>query len=278
MSAPLVRRTGAPPVRPLSVLQVRRVSFSYPGAPAVLRDVSLALERGSITALLGPNGVGKTTLLDLCLGWLEPSSGDVLLDGTSIGAMGRSERGRRLGLVPQRENVRFDFRVLDYVLLGRAPHLRALQTPGPRDREIAAEAMRTCGIAALAARSITTLSGGEYQLMLIARSLAQEPSVLLLDEPGSHLDPGRRLLVMRTLKALARRGIAVLFTSHDPQGAAAAADTIYMMKGGRIRSSGAPRAVLSAAALRDVYGVPFSVRWSGGRFSCSFETVRGPGA
>jgi iron complex transport system ATP-binding protein len=262
----------------MSLLEVRSVSFSYPGGPRVLRDVSLTVEGGSIGALLGPNGVGKSTLLDLCLGWQNPGRGEVLLDGKSVGTLGRSERGRLLSLVPQRENVRFDFSVLDYVLLGRAPHLGPLQTPRERDRVIAREALGAAGIAALAARSITTLSGGEYQLMLIARSLAQEPAVLLMDEPASHLDPGHRLRVMRAMRSLAGRGIAILLTSHDPQAAAAVADTINLMKGGRIFSAGVPRTVLTAAGLRAVYGVPFTVRWSAGRFSCSFEAVRRPGA
>jgi iron complex transport system ATP-binding protein len=260
----------------MTLLEVRGVSFSYPGGPLVLRDVSLAVERGSIGALLGPNGVGKSTLLDLCLGWRDPDLGEVLLGGSHVRELGRSERGRLLSLVPQRENVRFDFSVLDYVLLGRAPHLAPLQSPGAHDRSVAREALKAAGIPGLAGRSITTLSGGEYQLMLIARSLAQEPAVLLMDEPGSHLDPGHRLRVMRTMRSLAGGGIAVLLTSHDPQGAAAVADTIHLMKGGRIVRSGSPRTVLTAAALRDVYGVPFRVRWSAGRFSCSFETVMRP--
>jgi iron complex transport system ATP-binding protein len=255
----------------VSILEVRGIRFSWPGSPPVLRGVSLRLERGTVAAVLGPNGVGKSTLLDLCLGWQEPEAGEVLLEGAPVGRLSRADRGRRLSLVPQRENVRFDFLVMDYVLLGRAPHLRPLQVPGTVDRRIARKALSAVGIAGLADRSITTLSGGEYQLMLIARSLAQEPAVLLLDEPGSHLDPGHRLLIMRTLRRLARRGISVLLTSHDPQGAAAVADTVHLMKAGRIRFSGTPRAVLTASRLRAVYGVPFTVRWTRGRFTCAFE-------
>jgi iron complex transport system ATP-binding protein len=254
------------------MLEVRGLSYAYPGRSApVLREASLTIDRGEIAALLGPNGAGKTTLLDLCLGWKRPASGAVLLRGTPVDRMGRAERGRLLSLVPQRENVRFDFRVLDYVLLGRAPHLRPLQAPGRADRDIALRALATAGIADLADRPVTTLSGGEYQLTLIARSLAQEPSVLLLDEPGSHLDPRHRLSVMHTLRRLARLGIAVLLTSHDPQGAAAVADTIHLVRAGRIRFSGPPRTVLTEPRLRVVYGVPFRVRWSGRRFTCSFE-------
>jgi iron complex transport system ATP-binding protein len=256
----------------MSILETRRLRFSYRDGAPVLRGVSLRLEEGSIAAVLGPNGAGKSTLLDLCLGWRSPDVGEVLLDGVRVEEMSRAERGRRLSLVPQRENVRFDFRVLDYVLLGRAPRLRALGAPGDHDRAVAREAMTAVGIRHLAERSITTLSGGEYQLMLIARSLAQEPAVLLLDEPGSHLDPRHQQGILRVLRSLTARGTSILLTSHSPQSAAAVADTIHLMKAGRLLYSGRPREVLTAAALRAVYGVPFEVRWARGRFSCSFES------
>jgi len=167
-----------------------------------------------------------------------------------------------MSLVPQRENVRFDFSVTDYVLLGRSPHLPPLGAPGPGDRTIAREALRTVGLAGFAGRSIVTLSGGEYQLMLIARSLAQQATVLLLDEPASQLDPAHRRRVTALLRRLADRGMTVVYTSHDPQAAAAAADTVHLLHRGRFAFSGPPRRTLTAAALRAVYGVPFSVAWT----------------
>ncbi len=257
----------------MSALEARGVRFAYSGGPMIIRGVSLQLEKGTVAAILGPNGAGKSTLLDLCLGWLKPASGEVLLGGVNVQEMSRAERGRSLSLVPQRENVRFDFPVLDYVLLGRAPRLRPLGAPGERDVAVARQALRAVGIPHLAERSITTLSGGEYQLMLIARSLAQEPAVLLLDEPGSHLDPRHQRGILRVLRTLAAMGTSVLMTSHNPQSAAAVADTIHLMKSGRIAYAGRPREVLTAAALRAVYGVPFDVRWTRGRFSCSFESA-----
>ena len=259
----------------MSILEVKRIVFSFGTEKPVLRGLSLQLERGQVAAILGPNGAGKSTLLDICLGWKKPSEGMVLLDGRSLDDWSRAERGRRMSLVPQRENLRFDFTVMDYVLLGRAPHLGPLEAPGRADKTIARDALRAAGIAKLADRSIAALSGGEYQLMLIARSLAQQASLLLLDEPASQLDPAHQLRVMRLLRKLSRRGIAVLFTSHSPPAAAAFADTIHLLKGGRFRVSGAPRQALTAERLRDLYGVRFTVRWSRSGFSCSpVETKR----
>jgi iron complex transport system ATP-binding protein len=257
----------------MSILEVRRAGFAYPGARPVLNGLSFALEEGTIAAILGPNGAGKSTLLDICLGWKLPEQGAVLIAGKPLGDWSRGERGRMMSLVPQRENVRFDFTVTEYVLLGRAPHLRSLEGPGTRDRTIAREALFAAGLAGLENRSVTTLSGGEYQLMLIARSLTQQPSLLLLDEPASQLDPGHQLHVMRLLKKLSRQGIAVLFTSHSPQTAAFVADTIHLLKGGRFLFSGTPREALTEKNLQAVYGVPFKVRWNRGVFSCTWDGV-----
>jgi iron complex transport system ATP-binding protein len=247
-----------------AILELREVSFRYPSAPRpVLRRLSLRLQEGSVAAVLGPNGAGKSTLLDLCLGWRAPSSGEVLLAGRPLASLGRRERGRLVSLVPQQENVRFDFSVLDYVMLGRAPHLDPLSTPGDRDRAAAREALRATGMQRFAHRPITTLSGGEYQLMLLARSLAQEPAVLLLDEPAAQLDPANQLRVARLLRELAGRGIAVLYTSHNPQAAAQSADVIHLLHYGALRASGPPRQVLSERTLREVYGVAVQISWRG---------------
>jgi iron complex transport system ATP-binding protein len=253
----------------MSMVNLRGVAFSYRRGAPVLKGITLKLERGEVAAVLGPNGAGKTTLLDICLGWKTPSAGTVLLADRPVRNLTPAERGRTVSLVPQRENVRFDFTVAEYVLLGRAPHLPPLAAPGRHDRLVAAAALREAGIARLAERSIAGLSGGEYQLMLIARSLAQQAEILLLDEPASQLDPAHQVRVLRLVRALSRKGICVLFTSHSPQAAATVADTVHLLRGGRFVAAGAPRAVLSAATLEKLYGVPFSVRWTKGVFSCS---------
>ena len=256
----------------MSLLTLHGVSFAHPGGRNVLRGLSLRVEEGSIAAILGPNGSGKTTLLDICLGWKRPARGEVILKGRQLGQWSRRERGMLISLVPQRENVRFDFTVAEYVLLGRAPHLGPLESPGRADERIVRGALEAAGIARLSGRSIATLSGGEYQLMLIARSLAQEPALLLLDEPASQLDPANQLAVIRLLAKLRARGITVLYTSHNPQSAAIAADCIHMLRNGRFAVSGPPRKVLTAENLSRVYGVPFRVKWDGALPHVQWET------
>ncbi len=257
-------RRALPPVQPRpALLEVRGATASLPGTGVVLRGVSLVVEPGELAAVLGPNGAGKTTLLDACLGWRRLDRGEVLLKGRPLAGMSRRERGRMLTLVPQREAVRFSFSVEEYVVLGRAPHLPPLRGPGAADFEVVHEALAAAGIAHLAGRSITGLSGGEWQLVLIARSLAQQPALLLLDEPATHLDPAHQRLVIRLMERLAHRGIGILFTSHDPQTTASVADTVHLLKRGRIRAAGPPRTVLTAKALAAVYGVPFTVAWNG---------------
>ncbi len=194
---------------------------------------------GTVTAVLGPNGAGKTTLLDVCLGWRRPDRGTVLLAGGRSRRGAAGEQARTMSLVPQRENVRFDFSVTDYVLLGRSPHLPTLGAPGPADLAIAREALRTAGIAGLAERSIATLSGGEYQLMLIARSLAQQlDGCCCSTSPRASSIPRTAQRVTALLRRLADRGMTVVYTSHDPQAAAAAADTVHLLREGQVRLLG----------------------------------------
>jgi iron complex transport system ATP-binding protein len=241
------------------------VAYAYPGGPPVLDGVDLELRAGEVTALLGPNGTGKTTLLRLALGLLAADAGQVLLGERAIATLGRREIARRIGLVPQRERVIFPFSVLDYVLLGRAAFLRPFDQPGPADLDAARDALEWLGAGALADREVTTLSGGEQQLAMIARTLAQDPAALLLDEPGAHLDLANRARVHLTLRRLAAAGRAVLYTTHDPGSAALAADRVVMLGGGRIVADGPPLDVLSAPLLSRVYGVDVRVEMIDGR-------------
>jgi iron complex transport system ATP-binding protein len=250
----------------VELLQIEEVSYRYrQDAPLVLREVSLQLEQGASVALLGPNGAGKSTLLDLCLGWKRPEAGRVLLAGREMQHYSRREMGAWISLVPQNERVRFDYTVLEYLLLGRTPYLGQLEMPGGPDVQVARDALATVGIPELSERPVTALSGGEHQLMMIARALVQEPRILVLDEPTSQLDPGNRLRIVRLLHTLREGGSTLLFTTHDPNLAAECASHAVLIKEGRILKAGPEAEVLTGPALSELYSITMEVRRMAGR-------------
>lgn len=245
---------------------LEKVAFRYADAgPWVLRDLSFTLPTGKITAILGPNGAGKSTLLHLLLGLLTPQQGHVRLFGRPLAAYPPSQRGRWVAWVPQKEHLTFAFTVREYVLLGRTPHLGWFALPRAEDMARVEEVLAQLGLRALAARSIHDLSGGEVQLMLIARALAQESPVLLLDEPTAHLDPGNRARVLAYLKALAAQGRTLVFTTHEPQAAAQVAHQVLLLREGRLLFAGSPEQALTPERLSALYGIPFEVHRCQGR-------------
>jgi iron complex transport system ATP-binding protein len=254
-------------------LTFQGLRYRYGAGPEALRDLGAEIAPGEVTAILGPNGAGKTTLLHLALGWLTPLSGRVLLDGAPISEMSRRELGKTLALVPQSERIPFEFSVLDYVLLGRAPHLEPLASPGKADVAVARTAIERVGIAALANRDITALSGGERQLATIARALAQEPRVLLLDEPTAHLDLANKARVTGLVKSLAQNGMTVILTTHEPDVASGAATRLLLMRQGQLLEAGALETLFNSASLSRTYGIPVAVRLVDGRLVALWETL-----
>jgi len=238
-------------------LEFEDVSYTYPsGRKPALQSFNLHIPAGSITAILGPNGAGKTTFLSLVLGWLKPQSGAILAGGKPLASYSRREMGQRMALVPQREQVTFDYSILEYVLLGRAPYLMPLEMPDDSDCRIAAEAMAMAALSGWEERSITTLSGGELQLVLIARALVQQPEILLLDEPGSHLDLGNLSQLIKILRAQNESGVTVLFSTHDPNFAARLADDLVLMQAGRLIDHGPNSKMLTEEKLSGLYNTP----------------------
>ena len=242
-----------------SCIAIDTISFSYPGR-AILEDISFRVNCSEAIAILGRNGTGKTTLLHLVLGWLHPENGVIRLDDAPLNSYSRRELGKTLSLVPQAELVSFDYTVLEYVLLGRAPHLASTQAPGSRDIAVAEEAIRRVGIGELRNRSAARLSGGELQLVLLARSLAQEPRLLLLDEPSSHLDISNKARLLTILRQLKREGVSLLFSTHDPDFAAALADRVILVHDRNVIAVGTPEETLTQENLSYLYGVPVTVR------------------
>lgn len=246
---------------PGQALAFTGVSFTYPGGDhEVSRSLDLTIEPGTVTAILGPNGAGKTTLLHLALGWLEPQAGRITLGGRPLGDWGRRELGREMALVPQREHSAFEHTVLDMVLLGRTPHLGPLEMPGEADLAVACRAMARCGLGSYETRRVNCLSGGEQQLVLLARALAQEPRLLLMDEPFSHLDIANKSRLLRVMHALVDKGVTIVLTVHEPEIAAAIATHVVLMREGQIHRLGRLAEVMTSTALSETYGIPVEVR------------------
>jgi len=235
--------------------------FAYsPAGDPVIKNLSLTVEENTITAILGPNGSGKTTLIYLALGWLKPSAGQIKLAGKPLQTYTRRELGQWLGLVPQNEHIPFEFSLLEYVVLGRSPHLKPLEMPGDNDCQIAMQALQRVGMSDLCNRSITSLSGGEQQLVTVARALAQQPRFLLLDEPTAHLDLNNKIRLITLLGELAASGVTVLLTTHEPEVAAAIGTHLVLMRDGIVLHSGILNNILTSEALSETYRLPVRVR------------------
>ena len=233
-------------------IEGRDLTIGYPDR-TVGRGLDVALSTGEVLALLGPNGGGKTTLLKTLLGLLKPKAGEVLLGGKPLDNYSISERARVVAYVPQVHISTFAFTVETVVLMGRTAHGSLFSRPSGQDRAVAQAALERFGIAALANRPYTMISGGERQLVLLARALAQEPQFIVLDEPTASLDFGNQGKVMREIRALAKSGHGVLFTTHDPNHALRAADRAYLLREGARIADGPVATVLNREQLEALY-------------------------
>jgi iron complex transport system ATP-binding protein len=243
-------------------LELRNITKRVEGETHI-DGVSLTLDRGSLNVLLGPTLAGKTTLLRCLSMALVPQRGPITLNGKSVTAWSRGKIARFFGVVPQSPSISFPFSVLDVVMMGRTPHLRRFQQEGQSDYEIAREAMRLTSVEALYGRPVSELSGGEVQRVVIARALAQQPHVLLLDEPTSQLDINHQMEVMHLVRTLARKkGIIVIIISHDLNLSMRYCDKLLLLSEGRVYEHGPPEAVVTEASLEKVYGVAATVAYN----------------
>lgn len=218
----------------------------------ILKGIDLEIGDRELVGVIGPNGSGKSTLLKCIYRVLKPSGGAVYLDGKELDSYAYKESARRLAVVAQHNYYNFEFCVQDVVLMGRAPHKRALDRDNAEDYKIVAEALETVGMAGFAQRSFSTLSGGEQQRVILARALAQQTPCLILDEPTNHLDIKYQLQLMDLVRGLDRTVIAAV---HDLNIAAMYCDRLYAVKGGRILGTGSPRELLTPDFIREVYEV-----------------------
>jgi iron complex transport system ATP-binding protein len=249
-----------------ALLRFPGISFKYPAAPhPVMERFSLDIAPGTATAILGPNGAGKTTLLHLALGWLRPRGGKIELEGRPLTDYSRRELGRMMALVPQSERTPFEYSLLEFVLLGRAPYMEPLGMPKDEDYEKAEEALLRVGMNEMQHRSIQNLSGGERQLVLVARALAQQPRLLLLDEPTTHLDLRNKGILLALLRQLLRAGVTIVFTTHEPEVAAALATHLVLMREGQVLESGRLDEVFTGESLSLLYQHPVEVASISGR-------------
>jgi iron complex transport system ATP-binding protein len=235
-------------------LRLEAAAFGYPGL-AVFDDLSLEVLPGELLCLLGPNGCGKTTLLRCLGGALHLQRGRALLDGVDLSSLAVDAIARRIGFVFQEHTPPFPFPVIEVVRMGRAPHLGFLSAPSARDTRIAEDALEMVGMLHVRDKPYTQLSGGERQLVLIARTLAQQPAVILLDEPTSHLDFHNEALVLAIVARLAAQGLAVVMTTHRPDHALVYATRVALMRDGHFLAVGPPPEVMSEEQLRELYGI-----------------------
>jgi iron complex transport system ATP-binding protein len=240
------------------MLEVNDLAFGFPGR-TIGRGVSFGVAAGEVLCVLGPNGGGKTTLFRTVLGLLAPHNGTVTLEKQNLQDLSRSEIARRAGYVPQGHTAYFAYTVREFVLMGRTAHFGAFSSPSPRDVAVAEKSLASLGIGHLADQPVTEVSGGERQLALVARALAQEPKLLVLDEPTASLDFGNQVRVLERIGALAASGIAILFSSHEPDHAFLCAQRALLLGEGRVLEVGAPREVIRADTLQRLYGVSVQV-------------------
>lgn len=238
-----------------ATISVKSLRFSY-GLGFALQDISLTVDRGNVTVLLGPNGCGKTTLLKCMNALLTPEGGEVEINGRDIFSMGRGELARLVGFVPQAHTPSFPYTVADVVLMGRVSCMGIFQQPSVVDYAKTESAIDLVGLTSLKDRPYTQISGGERQLALIARAIAQEPAALLLDEPTAHLDFKNQFMVLKMVRKVAsERGMAVVMSIHDPNQALLFSDTVALISSGKMVSMGKPEEVISSESLKQIYGI-----------------------
>lgn len=238
----------------MAELSIEALSTGY-GQRLVGQDLSFDVRAGEVTCLLGANGCGKTTLLKTLLGLLPPLAGHIYIGQKSLSQIKPKALAKSLGYVPQAHQDLFPYTVLEMVLMGRTAHLAWSSTPSKQDGEIALACLAQLGIEYLASRQYTQLSGGERQMVLIARALAQQPEVLIMDEPTASLDFGNQIRVLAMIEQLKADGLAILLTTHQPEHAHQVADRVVLLHQGTILAYGKKEACLTAAHLARLYGL-----------------------
>jgi iron complex transport system ATP-binding protein len=235
-------------------MEVQEISCGYDGSP-VLTELSFAVHTGETVSILGPNGVGKTTLFKALLGFIKLDQGAICLDGQSVAGWSRSRLAKLIGYVPQSHTPPFPFTVLEVVMMGRTAHLGLFSSPSKADARQAAQVLEQLGISYLEQRNYTEISGGERQMVLIARAMTQEPQFLIMDEPTAHLDYGNQIRVLQQVNALSSQGLGVIMTTHNPDHAFRCPGQAVLLQRDRPAVSGPTERIVTEDNLRSAYGV-----------------------
>lgn len=252
------------------LIEVKNISFSYSkDSPLIFENISFSVEKGDILCVLGPNGTGKTTLIKTLNKIHEINDGEIIIHGKNIRKLSYSDISKYIGYIPQGHVPSFPFTVFDVVLMGRSPYISLTSSPKLRDRKIASDALKTLGIYHMKDKEYTNLSGGERQLVFLARVLAQEPDVLILDEPTNHLDFGNQIKLLEILEQLSQLGLAIIMSSHYPDHAFLSANKVAIMKDKTFLDFGSPDEVLTENNLKEAYGIDVELKELGnGRKIC----------
>lgn len=239
------------------MIRISDIHFRHPNTPApVLQGISLRAERGRLTTILGPNGCGKSTLFKCIAGLWQPEKGGIAFGETSILNCSHEERAKLIAVVPQDHEPPFPYSVFDAVLMGRAAHVGMFSSPSKKDRQVAEAAIAEVGIGHLQHKTYTKISGGERQMVLVARALAQDAPAMLFDEPTSHLDFRNQVLVLCKIREIiSERQVTAVLTIHDPNAAMFFSDSVVLVKGGRVVAQGPPHEVITEESLHAVYGI-----------------------
>ena len=236
------------------LFEVKNISFSYDG-DEIFSDISFSIDRGDVLCILGPNGTGKTTLIKCLNGLHDIDSGEILINGQSIKKLSFREISTHIGYIPQSHVPSFPFKVLDVVVMGRAPYLNLTDSPKKEDMEIALNSLKALGIDHLKDKEYTNLSGGERQLVFLARVLCQKPDILILDEPTSHLDFGNQIKLLEIIDNLAKSGLSIIMSSHFPDHAFLSSTKVAIMKNKKFIDFGSPDDVVTESNLRKAYSI-----------------------
>ena len=242
-----------------SILEILGAEFSYNGKDKIFEDINFTLEEKDVLCILGPNGTGKSTLIKCINGLLNLDKGHILFKDNDIKTMHKAELAKIMGYVPQTHRSTFAFSVLDVVLLGRAPHLGLTDSPGEKDIKIARKSMKDLGILHLEDKPYTEISGGEIQLVILARVLTQQPQMLLLDEPTSHLDFGNQIRTLNIIKKISKSGLSVIMTSHYPDHAFISSNKVAILNEGKLMAIGNPEEVITEKNMSETYGIDVKI-------------------